>query len=92
MTRASVKALHDKVNSLLYVCDLDTPLNGLLLHSETLCILRNQLDNDPQWGGEDEQEESQDDGDDAQEKVREHGQKLTQGEGEEEEPAARPVV
>ena len=35
MTRARVKAIHDKVNSLLSMCDLDTPLNGLLLHSDT---------------------------------------------------------
>ena len=40
MTRARVKALHDKVNSLLALCDLDTPLNGLLLQSDALCVLR----------------------------------------------------
>ena len=62
MTRARVKALHDKVNSLLSMCDLDTPLNGLLLHSDTLCILRNHLDDDPQWSGEDDQEKTQEDG------------------------------
>jgi hypothetical protein len=38
MTRARVKALHDKVNSILST--LDTPSNGLLLHSETLCVIR----------------------------------------------------
>ena len=48
MTRARVKALHDKVNSLLSMCDLDTPLNGLLLHSDTLCILRNNYHEDLQ--------------------------------------------
>ena len=37
MTRSSVKALHEKVTSLLSMCDLDTPLNGFLLHSGTLC-------------------------------------------------------
>ena len=62
LTRARVKALHDKVNSLLSMCDLDTPLNGLLLHSDTLCILRNHLDNDPQWSEEDDQEKTQEDG------------------------------
>ena len=62
MTRARVKALHDKVNSLLSMCDLDTPLNGLLLHSDTLCILRNHLDDDPQWSEEDDQEKTQEDG------------------------------
>ena len=44
------------------MCDLDTPLNGLLLHSDTLCILRNHLDDDPQWSGEDDQEKTQEDG------------------------------
>ena len=39
MTRARVKAIHAKVNSLLSMCDLDIPLNGLLLHSDTLCVL-----------------------------------------------------
>ena len=42
MTRARVKALYDKVNSLLSMCDLDTPLDGLLLYTNTLCILRNE--------------------------------------------------
>ena len=59
MTRARVKALHDKVNSLLSMCDLDTPLNGLLLHSDTLCLLRNHLEDDPQWSEEDDQEKIQ---------------------------------
>ena len=63
MTRARVKALHDKVNSLLSMCDLDTPLNGLLLHSDTLCILRNSLYEDLQGSVEDGQESSQDDDD-----------------------------
>ena len=62
MTRARIKALHDTVNSLLAMCDLDTPLNGLLLHSDTLCILRNHLDDDPQWSEEDDQEKTQEDG------------------------------
>jgi len=44
------------------MCDLDTPLNGLLLHSDTLCILRNHLDDDPQWSEEDDQEKTQEDG------------------------------
>ena len=71
MTRARVKALHDKVNSLLSMCDLDTPLNGLLLHSDTLCLLRNHLDDDPQWSGED----------DHQEKIQEDGQEEERGKG-----------
>lgn len=40
MTRARAKLLQDKVNSLLSLCDFDTPLNGLLLHANTLYILR----------------------------------------------------
>lgn len=35
-----MKDLHDKVNSILSTLDLDTPLNDLLLHSETLCVIR----------------------------------------------------
>ena len=53
------QALHDKVNSLLSMCDLDTPLNGLLLHSDTLCILRNNYHEDLQESVEDGQETSQ---------------------------------
>ena len=40
MTRARAKALHEKVNSLLATSDLDTTLDGLLFHTDTLCILR----------------------------------------------------
>ena len=40
MNRARIKALHDKVNSLLALCDLDTLLNGLLLQSNALCVLK----------------------------------------------------
>ena len=61
MTRARVKALHDKVNSLLSMCDLDTPLNGLLLHSDTLCILRHDPPEDLQGSVEVGQESSQED-------------------------------
>jgi len=77
MTRARVKALHDKVNSLLSMCDLDTPLNGLLLHSDTLCILRNQLYDGPQWSGGDDHEKTQ-----------EGGQESSQGEEEEAQTAS----
>ena len=61
MIRARVKAIYAKVNSLLSMCELDTPLNGLLLHSDTLCILRNQLHEDLQGSAEVGQESSQDD-------------------------------
>jgi hypothetical protein len=40
MTRARVKALHDKVNSILATLDLDTPLDGMLPHADTLCVIR----------------------------------------------------
>ncbi|KAK1663838.1 hypothetical protein QYE76_051997 [Lolium multiflorum] len=39
MTRARVKALHDKVNSLLTTLDLDTPLDGLLPQADMLCVI-----------------------------------------------------
>ena len=71
MTRARIQALHDKVNSLLSMCDLDTPLNGLLLHSDTLCVLS--------YGGPEDPYE------DGQEATHEDGQGSSQGDEEEEE-------
>ena len=59
MTRARVKALRDKVNSLLSICDLDTPLNGLLLHADTLCILRNNYHEDGQETSQQEDEKAE---------------------------------
>ena len=67
MTRSRVKALHEKVTSLLSMCDLDLPLNGLLLHAGTLCILRIHPEDDPQWSQEDGQEEIQEDGQEEEE-------------------------
>ena len=40
MTRARAKALHDKVNSLLSTFDLGSTLDGMLLHSDMLCVIR----------------------------------------------------
>src|SRR3954470_16639538 len=40
MTRARARLLQAKVNSLLSLCDFDTALDGLLLHTHTLCIIR----------------------------------------------------
>ena len=40
LTRARVKLLQAKVNSLLSLCDFDSTLDGMLLHPNTLCILR----------------------------------------------------
>ena len=50
MTRARAKLLQAKVNSLLSLCDFDTPLDGLLLHNHTLCIIRYE-EKDPRDGG-----------------------------------------
>src|SRR3954465_15497979 len=50
MTRARAKLLQAKVNSLLSLCDFDTPLDGLLLHTHTLCIIRYE-EKDPANGG-----------------------------------------
>ncbi|KAK1648901.1 hypothetical protein QYE76_066706 [Lolium multiflorum] len=51
MTRARAKAIHDKVNSLLTTLDLGTPLDGMLPHAETLCVIRYVEHHDP---GEDD--------------------------------------
>ena len=63
MTRARAKALHDKVNSLLSTIDLGSTLDGLLLHTDTLCILRyeplHRLRGNPTDGLEDGQENMQ---------------------------------
>ena len=70
MTRARAKALHDKVNSLLSMLDLDSTLDGMLLHSNTLCIIRYEpsrlhMEGNPRTckhgeeGREEEEEESQ---------------------------------
>jgi hypothetical protein len=46
MTRARVKAIHDKVNSLLSTLNLDTTLDGVLLHSDVLYVLRYDIRED----------------------------------------------
>ena len=85
MTRARVKALHDKVNSLLSMCDLDTPLNGLLLHADTLCILRNNYQEDQGASAEDGQETSREEDEEdeasAQRYYRQAGRYYRQGPG-----------
>ena len=50
MTRARAKALHDKVNSLLSTCDFGSTLDGILPHSDTLCILRYEAPQLPSSG------------------------------------------
>ena len=73
MTRARVKAIHAKVNSLLSMCDLDTPLNGLLLHSDILCVLSYGGPKDPYEDGQGStevgQESSQEDVEEEEEKM-----------------------
>ena len=85
MTRARIKALHDKVNSLLSMCDLDTPLNESLLHSDTLCILRNNYQEDQGASAEDGQEtsreEDEEDEPSAQRYYRQAGRYYRQGPG-----------
>jgi hypothetical protein len=39
MTRARVKALHEKVNSILLTLDLDTTLDGMLPQVDVLCVI-----------------------------------------------------
>ena len=64
MTRARVKALHDQVNSLLTMIDLDSTLDGMLPHADMLCVLRyipqedSLMDQDdkPKQGAEEEKE------------------------------------
>ena len=40
MTRARAKAIQLEVNSLLSTHDFDTPLDGMLLTTNTLCVIR----------------------------------------------------
>ena len=49
MTRARAQALHQEVNSLLSTYAFDTPLDGLLLHANTLCSIR-YIDQDASHG------------------------------------------
>ena len=39
MTRSRAKAIHDKI---LYMCDLDPTMNGMLPHANALCVLRHE--------------------------------------------------
>ena len=71
MTRSRVKALHEKVTSLLSMCDFDTPLNGLLLQSDTLCVLSHE-EREELWGNLDQdgqgmhQDKDEEDGENCQ--------------------------
>ena len=59
MTRSRAKAIHDKVNSLLYMCDLDPTLDGTLPHANALCILRFEPLRRPQGSMDDGCEDGQ---------------------------------
>ena len=64
MTRSRAKALHDKVNSFLYMCDFDPTVDGTLPHANALCILtyeplrhlHGSMDDGREDGQEDDQE------------------------------------
>jgi hypothetical protein len=59
-----VKALHDKVNSILSTLDLDTPLVGMLPHAEALCVIRykshqGSVEKEAQWFKEEEEKKGE---------------------------------
>jgi hypothetical protein len=39
ITRAHTKAIKQEVNSLLLTCNLDTPLDGMILNVNTICVI-----------------------------------------------------
>ena len=47
MTRSGAKAIHDEVNSFLYMCDYDPTMNGMLPHANALCVLRHEPQHSP---------------------------------------------
>ena len=49
MTRAHAKALQEKVTSLLSNLQLGTPLDGMLLTADTLCVIRYIPQESPPW-------------------------------------------
>ena len=74
MTRARVKALHEKVNSLLYFCDFDDSMNGLLPQASVLCILRNEASEEPLESMGEDAEVGQDSSQEEEEKKGEKNQ------------------
>ena len=58
MTRSRAKAIHDKVNSFLYMCDFDPTMNGMQPHANALCVLRHE----PQHSQHGRIEEGREDG------------------------------
>ena len=59
MTRARAKATQDKVNSLLSTLTLDTPMDGMLLTADTLCIIRCEGLEDPPRSSRQKDEEEE---------------------------------
>ena len=49
LTRARAKALPEKVTSLLSTLHLGTPLDGMLLTADTLCVVRYIPQESPPW-------------------------------------------
>ena len=58
MTRSRAKAIHDKVNSFLYMSDFDPTMDGMLPHANALCVLRHE----PQHSQHGRSEEGREDG------------------------------
>ena len=59
MTRSRAKAIHDKVNSFLYMCDFDPTVNGMLPHANALCVLRHEPQHSPHGRIEEGREDGQ---------------------------------
>ena len=59
MTRSRAKAIHDKVNSLLYLHTFDVSVNGSLPHGDTLCMLSYEPSMEPQGDAKDDQDKGQ---------------------------------
>ena len=49
LTRARAKALQEKVTSLLSTFHLGTPLDGMILTADTLCVVRYIPQESPPW-------------------------------------------
>ena len=59
MTRSRAKAIHDKVNSFLYMCDFDPTMNCMLPHANALCVLRHEPQHSPHGRIEEGREDGQ---------------------------------
>ena len=59
MARSRAKAIHDKVNSFLYMYDFDPTMNGMLPHANALCVLRHEPQHSPHGRIEEGREDGQ---------------------------------